>query len=84
MDAGKRNTEGLADKDARYVWHAMSQLTPGSQQTAPPMMVPRLREALDVRLLRGGGATSIVNPTVIRSSPWARYWVGPGSSRACA
>ena len=39
MDAGKRNTEGLAEKDARYVWHAMSRLNPGSRQTSPPMMV---------------------------------------------
>ncbi|MBA3792800.1 MAG: aspartate aminotransferase family protein [Rubrobacter sp.] len=39
MDTEKQNTEGLAEKDARYVWHAMSRLNPGSRQTSPPMMV---------------------------------------------
>ena len=39
MDTEKLNTEGLAEKDARYVWHAMSRLNPGSRQTSPPMMV---------------------------------------------
>ena len=29
----------LTEKDGRYVWHAMSRLNPGSQQTSPPMMV---------------------------------------------
>jgi taurine-pyruvate aminotransferase len=38
------NTENLkardlAEKDERYVWHAMSRLSPGSRQTSPPMMV---------------------------------------------
>ncbi len=39
MDTENLNTEGLAEKDGRYVWHAMSRLNPGSQQTSPPMMV---------------------------------------------
>ncbi len=31
--------EDLAEKDARYVWHAMSRLNPGSEQTSPMMVV---------------------------------------------
>ena len=39
MDTENLNTEGLAEKDGRYVWHALSRLNPGSRQTSPPMMV---------------------------------------------
>ena len=38
MDTKKPKFEGWAEKDARYVWHAMSRLSPGSRQTSPMMV----------------------------------------------
>ncbi len=39
MDTKNLNVEEWAEKDRRYVWHAMSRLNPGSGQVAPTMMV---------------------------------------------
>ena len=39
MDAKAPNVEEWAEKDARYVWHALSRLSPGSKQSAPMMVV---------------------------------------------
>ncbi len=40
MDTKDARLRELREKDARYVWHAMSRLNPGSeQQISPPMMV---------------------------------------------
>jgi len=39
MDTKDLNVEEWAEKDRRYVWHAMSRLSPGSKQAAPTMMV---------------------------------------------
>jgi taurine-pyruvate aminotransferase len=39
MDAMTPNVEEWTEKDARYVWHALSRLSPGSKQSAPMMVV---------------------------------------------
>lgn len=36
---GTNAAEGWAEKDRRYVWHAMSRVNPGSGQASPTMMV---------------------------------------------
>ena len=38
-DGREQEARELAEKDARYVWHAMSRLSPGSRQTSPMMVV---------------------------------------------
>jgi hypothetical protein len=39
MDTKNLDVQEWAEKDARYVWHAMSRLSPGSKQTWPGMIV---------------------------------------------
>ncbi len=38
MDAKIPNVGEWSEKDARYVWHALSRLSPGSKQSAPMMV----------------------------------------------
>jgi taurine-pyruvate aminotransferase len=45
MDIKNLDIQEWAEKDARYVWHAMSRLSPGSKQTWPGMIVTEGRGA---------------------------------------